>query len=88
MTTAGASTRTCRLLPCAALLWLAPAALLSLFLLGWCSGLDSGLWTLALLVLAWMAWQVLRFRTVFEQSSQAWSESVAMHERKAAGQDD
>lgn len=31
---------------------LAPAALLSLFLLGWCSGLDSGLWTLALLVLA------------------------------------
>ncbi len=32
--------------------------------------------------------EVLRFRTVFEQSSQAWSESVAMHERKAAGQDD
>ena len=31
---------------------LAPAALLSLFLLGWCSDLDSGLWTLALLVLA------------------------------------
>ncbi len=31
---------------------LAPTALLSLFLLGWCSNLDSGLWTLALLVLA------------------------------------
>ncbi len=30
---------------------LAPSALLSLFVLGWCSNLNSGLWTLALLVL-------------------------------------
>ncbi|NUN60982.1 MAG: hypothetical protein HUU13_07745, partial [Burkholderiaceae bacterium] len=51
-------------------------------------GVVYGLLGVLAVMLAWMAWQVLRFRTVFEQSSQAWSESVAMHERKAAGQDD
>ena len=51
-------------------------------------GVVYGLLGVLAVMLAWMAWQVLRFRTVFEQSSQAWSESVAMHERKAAGQED
>lgn len=51
-------------------------------------GVVYGLLGVLAVMLAWMAWQVLRFRTVFEQSSQAWSESVAMHERKASGQDD
>ena len=45
-------------------------------------GVVYGLLGLVAVMLAWMVWQVLRFRTVFEQSSQAWSESVAMHERK------
>lgn len=45
-------------------------------------GVVYGLLGLVAMMLAWMVWQVLRFRTVFEQSSQAWSESVAMHERK------
>lgn len=51
-------------------------------------GVVYGLLALVGLLLAWMAWQVLRFRTAFEQSSLAWSESVAMHERKKAGADD
>lgn len=45
-------------------------------------GVVYGLLGLVAVMLAWMVWQVLRFRMVFEQSSQAWSESVAMHERK------
>ena len=51
-------------------------------------GMVYGLLALVGLLLAWMAWQVLRFRTVFEQSSLAWSESVAMHERKKADTDE
>ena len=51
-------------------------------------GVVYGLLGLVAVMLGWMVWQVLRFRTVFEQSTQAWSESVAMHERKASGSDD
>lgn len=51
-------------------------------------GVVYGLLALVGLLLAWMAWQVLRFRTAFEQSSLAWSESVAMHERKKADADE
>lgn len=45
-------------------------------------GVVYGLLGLVAVMLAWMVWQVLRFRTAFEQSSQAWSESVAKYERK------
>lgn len=51
-------------------------------------GIVYGLLGLLAVMLAWMVWQVLRFRTVFEQSSQAWSESVASHERTVSRRDD
>jgi len=51
-------------------------------------GVVYGLLGLLAVMLAWIVWQVLRFRTVFEQSSQAWSESVASHERTVSRRDD
>lgn len=49
-------------------------------------GVVYGLLAFVGLLLAWMAWQVLRFRTAFEQSTRAWSESVAQYESKKAGE--
>lgn len=51
-------------------------------------GVVYGLLALVGLLMAWMAWQVLRFRTAFEQSTRAWSESVALYESKKPGGDD
>lgn len=51
-------------------------------------GVVYGLLALVGLLLAWMAWQVLRFRTAFEQSSLAWSESVAQYGRQKNGQEE
>jgi len=48
-------------------------------------GVVYGLLALVGLLLAWMAWQVLRFRTAFERSSLAWSESVAQYGRQKNG---
>lgn len=48
-------------------------------------GVVYGLLALVGLLLGWMAWQVVRFRTAFEQSTQAWSESVAQYGRKSEG---
>lgn len=48
-------------------------------------GVVYGLLALVGLLLGWMAWQVVRFRTAFEQSTQAWSESVALYGRKSEG---
>lgn len=45
-------------------------------------GLVYGLLGLVAVMLAWMVWQILRVRIAFEQSSQAWNESVAMYGRK------
>lgn len=50
-------------------------------------GVVYGLLGLVALMLAWMVWQVLRFRAAFEHSSRAWSESVATHDGKNSRQD-